>query len=66
MKKLVLLAVTAVAISFASCSGAGSSQAAPSTDTVPAAIVEEVEAIIPDSVSGDTTVVEEVTVETVK
>lgn len=67
MKKLVLFAVAAVALSFVSCSGKGSSEATPATDSIPApVVVEEVQAVIADSVAGDTAVVEEVAVGTVK
>lgn len=63
MKKLLLFVVAA--ISFASCSGSGSdsNQATSGADAVPAAVVEEVEAIISDSVDGDTAIVDEIGVE---
>jgi len=64
MKKLVLFAVAAVAITLASCAGKGITETTSANDTIPATIVEEVEAVIPDSVNGDTTIVDEVAVET--
>jgi len=63
MKKLVLFAVAAVALSFASCSNKSNQEAATNADTT-AVAVETVEEVVAP-VEGDSTVevVEEVTEE---
>lgn len=73
MKKLALFAVAAVAISFASCSGNGSSDKTTGNDSVPApatpevVAVENVNAVISDSAAIDSAQeVVEVAVDAVK
>lgn len=62
MKKLILFAFAAITISFVSCTGKGNTETDSGAETKPT-VIEEVEAVIPDSVGGDTAIVDEVSIE---
>lgn len=62
MKKLMLFAIAAVAVSFASCSsGQASPEVAPAPETEP--VVEEVKTVVADPVDEDSAIVDEISVE---